>query len=79
VESARLVEPQEPAEIGKLRVKGSPEPRQKLRLDRTGETRAVQRGLHLFVEVRLRERQGRSHQHCTARNRYRQATDKVQA
>src|SRR5437773_11943138 len=44
VEAARLVEPKEPAEIGKLRVKGSPERRQKLRLDRTGESRAAQRG-----------------------------------
>jgi hypothetical protein len=79
VEAARLVEPKEPAEIGKLRVKGSPEPRQELRLDRTGETRAAQRGLYLLVEVRLRERQGRGHQGCTASNRNRQATDTVQA
>ena len=61
VEAARLVEPQEPAEIGKLRVKGSPEPRQKLRLDRTGESRAAQFGQHLPVEVRFRQRHRRRH------------------
>src|SRR6185436_18722189 len=44
VEAAQVVEPQEPAEIGKLWVKRSPEPLQELRLDRTGESRAAQRG-----------------------------------
>jgi hypothetical protein len=54
VEAARFVEPKEPAEIGKLRVKESPERRQKLRLDGTGESRATQRGSDLPVEVLFR-------------------------
>ena len=54
MEPTRLVEPKEPAEIGKLRVEGSAERRQKLRLDRTGESRAAQGGSQLPVEVLFR-------------------------
>src|SRR5262249_1897909 len=78
VEAARLVEPKEPAEIGKLRIKGSPERRQELRLDRTSESRAAQRDSHLPVEPLSCQRQGRSHQRCNTSKGNRRVTDTSQ-
>src|SRR6185437_7781106 len=78
VETARLVEPEEPAEIGKLRIEGSAEGRQELRLDRTGEARAAQCGSNLPIELLVRQRQGRGHQRCNTRKSNRQATATLQ-
>jgi hypothetical protein len=75
VEAAQVVEPQKPAEIGKLWVERSPEPLQELRLDRTGESRAAQRGQHLPIEVLFRPRRGSCHQRCNTSTGDKQVSD----
>jgi len=55
VQPTGLVEPEQPAEVRQFRIQRSPERREELRLDRTGEARAAKRCAHFRIEVFLRQ------------------------
>ena len=69
VETARLVEPEQPAQIREPRIEGAPERGQELILDGAGETGTAQRRSHLTIEVLIASREGCSGQRCNAGQR----------